>query len=149
MTVIMMSPGAMNCMYSYPPTWPTRFPMRLPKITKYSVAVTTGGTMVWPQMRTMRLNSRMMMVENPTHSARARDAAAMLLGSRDGGACADVDQANEEFFEPVHLVPHAVDFDALRREPRENFIQILSLRHFDLERVVVGERGAESGKFRR
>src|SRR5260370_42619288 len=81
MTVIMMRPGAMNCMYSYPPTWPTRLPMRLPKITKYSVAVTVGGTMVWPQMRTMRLNSRMMMVENPTHSARARDAAAMILGA--------------------------------------------------------------------
>ncbi len=47
--------------------------------------------MVWPQMRTMRLNSRMMMVENPTHSARARDAAAMLgarmsiLRGRDRG----------------------------------------------------------------
>src|ERR1700675_3146066 len=110
MTVIMMSPGAMNCMYSYPSTWPTRFPIRLPKITKYSVAVTVGGTMVWPQMRTMRLNSRMMMVENPTHSARARDTAA-TLGACDGSAGADVDQSNEELLEPVHLVPHAVDFD--------------------------------------
>ena len=47
--------------------------MRLPKITKYRVAVTAGGTMVWPQMRMMRLNSRMMMVVKPIHSARARD----------------------------------------------------------------------------
>src|SRR6266702_8273336 len=104
--------------------------------------------MVWPQMRTMRLNSRMMMVENPTHSARARDAAA-TLGPRDGGAGADVDQSNEEFLEPVHFVPHAVDFDALRREPRENFVQILSLRHFDLEGVVVGQGEAEPRYVRR
>src|SRR5882762_9999167 len=118
--------------------------MRLPKITKYSVAVTTGGTMVWPQMRTMRLNSRMMMVENPTHSARARDAAATLgacmsilrgrdqcrlLGPRDGSAGADIDQSNEELLEPVHFVPHAVDFDALRRKPSEYVIQTLPLRH--------------------
>ena len=70
-------------------------------------------------------------------------------GPCDGGAGADVDQADEEFLEPIHLVPHAVDFDALRRKPRENFIQILSLRHFDLERVIIGERGAESRKVRR
>ena len=33
---------------------------------KYSVAVIAGGTIVWPQMRTMRLNSRKTMVRNPT-----------------------------------------------------------------------------------
>src|SRR6059058_1111292 len=44
---------------------PTRRPMRLPKITKYSVAVTTDGTMVWPQMRMMRPYSRMTMVWKP------------------------------------------------------------------------------------
>ncbi len=32
---------------------------------KYSVAVTAGGTSVWPQMRTMRPYSRMMMVLKP------------------------------------------------------------------------------------
>jgi len=84
------------------------------------------------------------MVENPTHSARARDAAAMLLGSRDGGACADVDQANEEFFEPVHLVPHAVDLNSRSRQLRKNVVQTLPLRNFDLERMVVGKRGPES-----
>ncbi len=41
---------------------PTRWPMRLPKITKYSVAVTADGTRVWPQMRMMRPYSRMTMV---------------------------------------------------------------------------------------
>src|SRR5207237_244559 len=44
---------------------PTRRPMRLPKITKYSVAVTTDGTMVWPQMRMMRPYSRLTMVWKP------------------------------------------------------------------------------------
>src|SRR5882757_8013347 len=132
MTVIMMSPGAMNCMYSYPPTWPTRLPMRLPKIRKYSVTVTTGGTMVWPQMRTMRLNSRMMMVLKPTHSARVRDPAAMASRTLQRGAGADVDQPDKEFFEPIHFVPHAVDLDALRGELRENIVQTLPLGDFDL-----------------
>src|SRR5262245_41203733 len=62
MTDIMMRPGAMYCMYGTPPIWPTRLPMRLPKITKYSVAVTADGTSVWPQMRMMRPYSRMTMV---------------------------------------------------------------------------------------
>src|SRR3984893_11241171 len=104
--------------------------------------------MVWPQMRTMRLNSRMMMVENPTHSARARDTAA-TLGACDGSAGADVDQSNEELLEPVHLVPHAVDFDALRRKPREYGVQTLPLRHLDLEAVIVAERCTKPRKLRR
>ena len=33
---------------------------------KYSVAVIAGGTIVWPQMRMMRLNSRMTIVLKPT-----------------------------------------------------------------------------------
>jgi hypothetical protein len=41
---------------------------------KYKVAVTAGGTMVCPQIRTMRLNSRMMMVLKPIHSVAAREA---------------------------------------------------------------------------
>ena len=44
----------------------------------------------------------------------------------------------EELLEPVHLVPHAVDFDALRRKPREYVVQTLPLRHLDLEGVIVG-----------
>ena len=50
---------------------------------KYSVAVIAGGTIVWPQMRMMRLNSRMTIVLKPTMlvrvsaalSSRARAAA--------------------------------------------------------------------------
>ena len=34
----------MNFMYSKPPTSPTRLPIRLPKITTYSVVVTAGGS---------------------------------------------------------------------------------------------------------
>ena len=37
---------------------------------KYSVAVITGGTSVWPQMRMMRLNSRITIVAKPTRRAR-------------------------------------------------------------------------------
>src|ERR1019366_1077401 len=72
-----------------------------------------------------------------------------LLGSRDGSAGADVDQANEEFLESVHFVPHAVDFDALRGKPREYVVQTLALRHFDLEGVIVGKRRTKPRKLRR
>ena len=52
-----------------------RRPTRLPKITKYSVVVTAEGTSVWPQMRMMRPNSRVMIVRKPTHSRYERDGA--------------------------------------------------------------------------
>ena len=111
--------------------------MRLPKITKYSVAVTVGGRMVWAQMRTMRLNSRMTMVLKPIHSVRAREAG--ISGAFDGRADAVVDQADEQLLEPIDLVAHAVHPDTLQRKLRENIVQALPLRDFDLERVIVGE----------
>ena len=49
---------------------PTRWPIKLPKMTKYSAEVTAEGTMVCAQMRTMRPYSRMMMVLKPTQRAR-------------------------------------------------------------------------------
>ena len=61
----MIRPGAMYCMYGTPSMSPTRWPIRLPKITKYSVEVTAGGTMVCAQMRMMRPYSRMTMVLKP------------------------------------------------------------------------------------
>jgi hypothetical protein len=82
-------------------------------MTKYSVAVTAGGTMVCPQIRTMRLNSRMMMVLKPIHSVSARDSHA-LRSLRGGGLDAAVDQADEQLLEPIDLVAHAVDGDPLR-----------------------------------
>ena len=66
---------------------PTRRPMRLPKITKYSVAVTTDGTMVWPQMRMMRPYSRMTMVLKPiqrttlSRTGGASGSATLLIGT--------------------------------------------------------------------
>ena len=112
--------------------------MRLPKITKYSVAVTVGGTMVWPQMRTMRLNSRMTMVrEADPFGARARGCHAQ--DSFDGGADAVVDQTDEQFLEPIDLVAHAVHADSLQGKLRENIVQALPLRDLDLERVIVRE----------
>lgn len=39
-----------------------RLPITVPKITKYSVAVTADGRMVWLQMRMIRWNSRMTIV---------------------------------------------------------------------------------------
>src|SRR3954469_19078938 len=87
MTAIMMSPGAMYCMYGTPSMRPTRLPIKLPKMTKYSADVTAEGTMVCAQMRMMRPYSRMMMVLKPIQRAwrsdltvsAARDAAAMSL----------------------------------------------------------------------
>src|SRR3984957_3791334 len=108
--------------------------MRVPKMTKYSVAVTTGGTMVCPQMRMMRLNSRMTMVVNPTHSVRAKDSRTIRLR----GADAVVDQAHEQLLEPIDLVAHAVHTHALRAELREDIVQALPSRDFYLESVVVG-----------
>ena len=65
----MMSPGAMYCMYGTPSMRPTRWPIKLPKITKYSADVTADGTMVCAQMRMMRPYSRMMMVLKPIQRA--------------------------------------------------------------------------------
>src|SRR5215204_4262656 len=48
---------------------PTRWPIKLPKMTKYSAEVTAEGTMVCAQMRVMRLYSRITMVLKPTQRA--------------------------------------------------------------------------------
>src|SRR5664279_3653298 len=93
--------------------------MRLPKITKYSVAVTAAGTSVWPQMRMMRPYSRMMMVLKPTHRCAASDSSMRTAPV--------LDQAHEHFLEPVHLVAHGKHLDALRGELGEQLI--LSLIH--------------------
>ena len=57
MTLIMTSPGTMNCMYGTPPISPTRDPITLPKMMKYSVVVITGGTMVCGQILSNRVTS--------------------------------------------------------------------------------------------
>ena len=89
---------------------PMRRPIRLPKITKYSVVVTAEGTSVWPQMRMMRPNSRMMMVRKPiARIGRQRQ----CLGSH---GAAVLHQAHEHLFQPVHLVAHRQHLDALRRK---------------------------------
>ena len=145
--------------------------MRLPKMMKYSVAVTAEGTSVWPQMRMMRPYSRMTMVLKPTQridgsrliarpprrACCAVDALTSGLRARDRGStaapggrarrrvprhavAARFDEPHEDLFEPVHLVAHAEHFDAERRQAREDLVEVLLLRHFDLERVIVHER---------
>jgi hypothetical protein len=75
----------MYCMYGTPSINPTRLPIKLPKMTKYSAEVTAEGTMVCAQMRTMRLYSRMMMVLSPVQRAcrraRAESAAAVCAAT--------------------------------------------------------------------
>ena len=64
-TDIMMRPGAMNVMYDTPSIWPIRLPTSLPKMTKYSVIVIAGGTIVCTQMRTTRRDSLRTIVASP------------------------------------------------------------------------------------
>src|SRR5213082_3386807 len=147
---------------------PTRRPMRLPKITKYSVAVTTDGTMVWPQMRMMRPYSRMTMVWKPiqrttlrltsgapaaprcsSRRTRPQGCRAGGAGRRRGGRSppalargpAPLDQLHEDLLQAVHLVAHAQHFDAERRQAREDVVEVLLLRHLDLEGVIVDHSG--------
>ena len=72
MTAIMMSPGAMNVMYGTPSIEPIREPTRLPKMTKYSVIVIAGGTIVCIQIRTTRRDSLRTIVQSPTRLMRQR-----------------------------------------------------------------------------
>jgi hypothetical protein len=65
----------MYCMYGTPSMSPTRRPIKLPKITKYSADVTAEGTMVCAQIRMMRPYSRMMMVLSPIQRAWRSDRA--------------------------------------------------------------------------
>src|SRR6266566_4376335 len=142
---------------------PTRRPMRLPKITKYSVAVTTEGTMVWPQMRMMRPYSRMTMVWKPIQrttlrlTAGAAAPATALIGRQAGRGrgsrlrrCrfavralarrpAPLDQLHEDLLQAVHLVAHAEHVDAERREPREDVVEALLGGNLDLEGVIVDQ----------
>src|SRR5579871_3867943 len=110
-------------------------------------------------MRTMRLNSRMTMVLNPTHSARASEAG--MSGARSGDARrglrralrerahAVIDQADEEFLETIHLVAHARDLEPEARELHEDLVEALALGDLDLEGVIVDERGAKTLEVRR
>src|SRR5690349_14013029 len=112
---------------------PMRPPIRLPKMMKYNVAVIAGGTMVWPQMRMMRLNSRMTMVLKPTILV------FNSLGSWVAGPRAEVStalsmsrlllvhQADEQLFQPVALVAHGQHLDARCRQLRKNVVQALVL----------------------
>ena len=59
-----------------------------------------------------------------------------------------LDEPHEELLEPVHLVAHADDLDALLREAREDVVQALLLLHFDLDRVVVDEARHVAGQLR-
>src|SRR5688572_18567481 len=125
-----------------------RRPMRLPNITKYSAAVTAGGTSVWPQMRMMRLNSRRMTVWKPMRRMRPSVSSRTSADPR-GGRVPAFDQAHEELLEPVHLVAHADDLDPLLRQPREDVVEALLLPDVDLERVVVGHPERVAGKLGR
>src|ERR1700680_1504547 len=152
MICIMISPGAMYCLESKPATGPTRAPIRLPKITKYSVAVTTAGTSVWPQMRTMRPYSRMTMVWKPIQRIEAMEAVA---GAVAGAALVSsigppvLDQAHEYLLEAIHLVAHAQHLDAERRESRKQFIEILLFGDVGLERMLVDPPQDETRHARR
>src|SRR5262245_12291535 len=141
---------------------PMRRPIRLPKMRKYSVAVIAGGTIVWPQIRMMRLNSRMTMVWKPTMLVRARCAdsttccavscwAAFCWVVMSGrSACRTCrllfHQAHEQLLEPVGLVAHRQDLDPRAAQAREDVVQVLLLRHLDLERVVVGHGDRIAGQ---
>src|SRR5688572_29265229 len=87
-------------------------------------------------MRMMRPYSRRMMVWKPMRRMRTRDSSCTSARSRRRRVPA-LDQAHEEFLEPVHLVAHADDFDSLLREPREDVVEALLARDVDLDRVVV------------
>src|SRR6476646_4005725 len=126
MTLIITSPGTMNCMYEMPSMLPTRRPIRPPKIRKYSVIVIAGGTSVWPQMRRMRCTSRRTMVPSAMRwPARgvwtiAEDVdigvpftCRRSLRSDRGGAGVLAGQSHEEFFEPVGLGAHRAHADAV------------------------------------
>ena len=133
-------------------------------MTKYRIAVTAEGTMVWAQMRMMRPYSRMTMVLKPiqrttfrlTAAAGARSATAFIAAPtldrrprrsrvrasarrRFRGASA-LDQAHEDLLEPVHLVAHGEHLDAECREAREDVVQVLLLGDLDLEGVIVDQR---------
>src|SRR5579862_8783354 len=118
MTDIMMRPGAMNCMYSKPPICPTRRPIRLPKITKYRIAVTAEGTRVWPQMRTMRLYSRIMMVTKPVQRAAASDGSVGAVSSAVPSATGPplLNKPHEYFLEAIDLVTHRHHLKTLGRQ---------------------------------
>ena len=58
--------------------------------------------------------------------------------------CPALDQAHEDLLEPVDLVAHAEHFDAQRRQPREHVVEVLLLRHLDLQRVVVDAASTRS-----
>src|SRR5579859_2933086 len=107
--------------------------------------------MVCPQMRMMRLNSRMTMVVKPTHSVRASEAgmSGRLPGRFVCRADAVVHQTHEKLLEPINFVAHAVDTDALRGKVLEDVVETLALRDLDLERVIVREAGLVAGKLRR
>src|SRR5579859_1291468 len=101
---------------------PTRRPIRLPKMTKYSVIVIAGGSSVWLQMRRMRVTSRRTMVPSATRVA--SEFMRFPCGSRGRDFVVRVDQAHEQFFQPVRLVAHRHHGDAARGQRREQGIEI-------------------------
>src|ERR1035441_2361220 len=115
---------------------PTRRPIRLPKITKYSVAVTTEGTSVWPQMRTMRPYSRITIVFKPTQRTLASGRFAEMLGTLDIAAPI-LDHTHEDLLEAIDLVAHAQDRYTQARELLEQLIEILLLGYIGLERIFI------------
>ena len=151
MTAIMMRPGAMYCMYGTPSMSPTRWPIKLPKITKYSAEVTAEGTMVCAQMRMMRPYSRMMMVLKPIQRARAErlgrirrrasSRAAVSLTARalrPAGPFRSTSFMNSSSSRLTLLRMDSTPMPCAVRL-REHLVEALLLRHLDLERVVVDE----------
>src|ERR1700749_4186741 len=101
---------------------PTRLPMSLPKIRKYSVIVIAGGSSVWLQMRRMRVISRRTMVpsaisvpvlfmrrlrNSPLPQAQLGGGGVPLLRHCScGGLVVGFDESHEQFFEAIGLVAH-------------------------------------------
>src|SRR5262245_21677043 len=107
---------------------------------KYNVAVIAGGTIVCPQMRTMRPYSRRTMVLNPVISVWT------LISFRARcRRCVAFDQPHEQFFQAIRLIAHRDHVDALHREAAEDFVEALILRRLHFERVIVDEFDLISG----
>src|SRR5258708_4538026 len=121
--------------------------MRLPKITKYRIAVIAEGTRVWPQMRTMRPYSRMTMVLKPVQRAAPSESTAPAATAPVPGDALSsatlapaLDQLHEHLFQAIDLVAHRHHLDAGARKLREQAVEPLLARDRGLEGGVVDLR---------
>ena len=123
-----------------------RRPIRLPKITKYRIAVTAEGSSVWPQMRTMRPYSRITMVEKPIQRAVVSDArgaeshGCRVLAMRPSFSTSRMNISSSR----LTLLRMLTTSMPEGREPREQLIEILLLGDIGLERVLIDAAAAQS-----